>query len=86
MRCGIATITTEGTSMAEFTDGNALLVERGNRDALAHALYRLLDDEPYRRTLGRQGAEHARHFSWEQCARETYQVYQAAQERHRDAH
>ncbi|WP_162987998.1 glycosyltransferase family 4 protein [Stutzerimonas urumqiensis] len=86
MRCGIATITTESTSMAEFTDGNALLVERGNRDALAHALYRLLDDEPYRRTLGRQGAEHARHFSWRQCARETYQVYQAAQERHRDAH
>jgi glycosyltransferase involved in cell wall biosynthesis len=44
LACGAPLVTTEGTAMAEFADGAALLVPSGDVDALASALETAIDE------------------------------------------
>jgi phosphatidylinositol alpha-mannosyltransferase len=58
------------------TDGReALMTPCGDRDALAGALVRLLDDEPLRRRLGAAGREEAMRYSWPRVAEAVLAVY-----------
>ncbi|MBD3257704.1 glycosyltransferase, partial [candidate division GN15 bacterium] len=49
-----------------------LLVRPGSVDELAEAINRLRNDTVFRRALGERAREHARSFSWDTCARETF--------------
>lgn len=75
MASGTPVICTAGTSMAEFSAGTTMLCEAGDAAALAASLQELLEHEPLRNRLIRQGLEQAGTFSWARCARETLDVY-----------
>ncbi|HEN8713121.1 TPA: glycosyltransferase family 4 protein [Pseudomonas putida] len=77
MQCGVPVICTADTSMAEFCQGSAVLVERGNADQLAVQLAELLSDEPLRSKVANAGQLRATAFSWKRCAQETLAVYRA---------
>lgn len=75
MACGVPTIASHTTSLAENLEGAAELVSPRNTDALAAAMAKLLDDEQLRDRLRRQGLERAKAFRWEQTALATLACY-----------
>ncbi|KAF4560163.1 MULTISPECIES: glycosyltransferase family 1 protein [Pseudomonas] len=77
MQCGVPVICTAGTSMAEFTQGSALLVEAGNIEQLSAQLSDVLGDLAGRSALADAGLLRAAEFSWRRCAQETLEVYRA---------
>jgi glycosyltransferase involved in cell wall biosynthesis len=80
MACGLPVIATRGGGLTEeIQDGQTgLLVERGNVDALALAITRLLADENLRGTMGARGRMRAIElFSWDRVAESLLRSYQA---------
>ena len=55
----------------------ALMVPSGDRDALADALVRLLDDETLRARLGRRGRQEAEQYSWGRVTEAVLDIYTA---------
>ena len=75
MQSGVASICTADTSMSEFTQGSALLVDRGNDEQLAAQLTDLLSNEQLRQSVADAGLLRAKEFSWKRCAKETLDIY-----------
>jgi len=59
----------------------ALMVHCGDRDALADALVRLLDDETLRARLGKRGRQEAQQYSWQNVTEAVLDIYAAVLER-----
>jgi alpha-1,3-rhamnosyl/mannosyltransferase len=76
MQSGVATICTADTSMSEFAQGCAVLVERSNEEQLAAKLNDLLSNEHQRQSVAEAGLLRSRDFSWKRCAKETLDIYQ----------
>lgn len=76
MCCGVPVICTAETSMAEFTQGGALLIERGNDEELAEKLEGLLSNESRRLDWAKAGLLRSKDFSWNRLAQETMEIYQ----------
>src|SRR6476659_7689609 len=55
----------------------ALMVHCGDRDALADALVRLLDDETLRARLGKRGRQEALQYSWARVTEAVLDIYTA---------
>jgi len=77
MQCAVPVICTADTSMSEFAQGSALLVERGNIDQLTVQLNDLLGDPALRISMAAAGLLRAEAFSWKRCAQETLEIYRA---------
>lgn len=79
MACGVPLISTTGGALPEVVGDAGLLVPPADADALAGALNDLLGDAARAQALGRAGYERAQqHFTWEQAARATAEVYREA--------
>lgn len=76
MQSGVATICTADTSMSEFAQGCAVLVERNNEEQLAAKLNDLLSNGHQRQSVAEAGLLRSRDFSWKRCAKETLDIYQ----------
>ena len=55
----------------------ALMVPCGDRDALADAIVRLIEDEPLRRRLGKRGREESLQYSWDRVTSRVLDVYRS---------
>lgn len=77
MACGIPTIASDTSALAENLSGAALLVAPTDGAGLIAALRRLLDDAPLRAQLREQGFARAAQFRWDQTARQTRAYYTA---------
>ncbi len=81
MACGAPLVTSEGTAMAEFAAGAALLAPPGEPKALAAALGRCLALEPAERERRvRRGLEQAARFTWAATAEQHVAAYRLAAE------
>ena len=78
MQCGAPVIAGNRTSLPEVVDDAGLLVDPFDKDALASAIARMIDDANLRARLRIKGMERARHFSWRETARLTLRAYQQA--------
>ncbi len=79
MACGLPVVATTAGALPEVVeDGrNGILVPPRDAYALAGAIERLLRDDELRRVMGEEGRRRVeRHFTWEQAARKTLEVYQ----------
>ena len=61
-------------------DREALMVPCGDRDALANAIIRLIDDEPLRRRLGTRGREESLQYGWDRVTEQVLGVYRSVLE------
>jgi len=77
MASGAPVITSNVSSLPEVAGGAAVLVDPSSTAELSDAMLRLAGDEELRRQLRVKGLERAGHFSWEQTAEQTWQIYQA---------
>ncbi len=74
---GLPVIGSDVSAIPEVAGEAAILVDPLDTDAIAGALQRVLGDPAVRDELRRKGLERSAHFSWERCARETWDVYEA---------
>jgi glycosyltransferase involved in cell wall biosynthesis len=75
MACGVPTIASCSSSLAENLRGAAELVPPSDEGALAIAIDRLLQDERLRTEYREKGLARAAEFRWEKTARQTLNCY-----------
>jgi glycosyltransferase involved in cell wall biosynthesis len=76
MAAGLAVVSTDGGALPEIVGEDGVIVPSGDSGALAHAIARLLDDEPERRRLGVRARERILScFSWSVCAEQMLSYY-----------
>ena len=76
MACGTATLVSNRASLPEVVGEGAALVDPEDADAMARRIEALLEDDKYRQLLATRGRHQARRFTWANCARDTWDVYQ----------
>jgi glycosyltransferase involved in cell wall biosynthesis len=76
MACGIPVVTTNVSSLPEITAGAAILVEPASVEQIRAAFMRLLDSPDTRDALGSLGRKVAQRYTWERCARESWQFFE----------
>ena len=77
MACGVPTISSYSSSLAENLQGAAELVPSDDVAALASAMSRLLRDESLQAKYKMQGLARAARFRWVETARQTLDCYRA---------
>jgi glycosyltransferase involved in cell wall biosynthesis len=73
MACGVPVVAAERGAMPEVAGGHAWLAEPDEPAAIAAALERALESSESQREAAQR---HARHYSWERCAREVLKLYE----------
>ncbi|HSN76654.1 MAG TPA: glycosyltransferase family 1 protein [Anaerolineae bacterium] len=78
MACGTPVISSNAASLPEVVGDAALLIDPTDTAALARALHDVLTQPALQADLRARGLRRAAMFSWERCATETLEAYQAA--------
>ena len=78
MASGVPVVTSNVTSLPEVAGDAAITVDPTSVQEIAAALERLANDERLRQVLVSRGIERAKRFTWEQSARHTWKVLEAA--------
>lgn len=77
MACGTPVVCGNRSSLPEVAGDAALLCDPHAGASLADAIERVLTDRDLRATLAQRSLQRAAHFSWEQTAQQTLDVYQS---------
>ena len=77
MAAGVPVLASNTSSLPEVCGDAALLVDPHDVGAIAAGLSRLIDEESLRTELIERGKRRAAEFTWERCARSTWEVYQS---------
>jgi glycosyltransferase involved in cell wall biosynthesis len=75
MAYGVPVITSNGSALTEVAGDAALLIDPREREELAGALLRLIENPELRRELADAGRRRVKDFSWDRSLRETFAVY-----------
>lgn len=75
MACGVPVITSRVSSLPEVAGNAAILVDPQNPDSIAAAIRNILGNSVLKQRLIQDGFQNVKRFSWEQCARETMDVF-----------
>lgn len=87
MACETPVLTSNISSLAEVAGDAALTVDPGRTEDIAEKLHCILSDESLRKRLRQRGRARVRHFSWQENARRTAEIYRrAAAHRQRGRH
>ncbi len=73
LACGVPVLASDIEVLREISDNKALFFDPYSKDEIIKALCTIIKDEDLREKLSQEGLERAKHFSWEKCARETYE-------------
>jgi glycosyltransferase involved in cell wall biosynthesis len=77
MACGTPVVCSTASSLPEVAGDAAVMVDPLDPEALAAALYRIVEEPGLRRDLRKRGFRQVRRFSWRRCAEETLQVLES---------
>jgi glycosyltransferase involved in cell wall biosynthesis len=83
MAAGIPVLASNASSLPEVCGDAAVLVAPRSEEEIAAGLARLIDQESLRTQLIERGRDRAGEFTWEKCARETWEVFSSLQSRPR---
>ena len=78
MACSKPVIATKVGGLEEIViDGyNGLLAEKNNPNDLKEKILELINNEELRKTLGKNGKEFSKKFSWKKCAESVKNIYE----------
>ena len=76
MACGTPVVSSNASSLPEIVGDAAITVSPSDHQGLAAAIEKLLGDAELRDSLVAKGLARAKLFSWADCARKTFAVYQ----------
>lgn len=69
-------ITSNTTSLPELASEAALLIDPFDTSAIAHAMQQLVESPSLATQFRTQGLMRSRHYSWQNCAKQTSEIYQ----------
>jgi len=75
MQCGVATVTSNTTSLAEVAGDGAITLSPKDEDGLCEIMSRLYSDSELRKKYETAGLARAKEFSWERCAGEYAEIF-----------
>lgn len=75
MQCGVATVTSNVSSLPEVVGDAAVTVDPFSNDEICSAMYKLYTQNEFRNNQKKKGLEQARKFSWEKTASEHVEIY-----------
>ncbi|MEM9513003.1 MAG: glycosyltransferase, partial [Cyanobacteria bacterium P01_E01_bin.48] len=78
MSCGCPTLVANAASLPEVCGDAALYCDPHNPADIATKMRQLLEDDTLCQTLKQKGLDRATQFTWEACAKSTYQVIRDA--------
>jgi alpha-1,3-rhamnosyl/mannosyltransferase len=78
MACETPVVAAAIPSITEVVGDAGLLVEPSDVTGLTYAMMRVASDQATRARMVESGLRRAQNFSWDQCARSTWAVYQKA--------
>jgi glycosyltransferase involved in cell wall biosynthesis len=76
MANGVPVITSNRSALPEVCGDAALMIDPLSTDEMIASLEMLIADEGLRIALAEKGRKRAAAFSWENCVRETYRLYE----------
>jgi glycosyltransferase involved in cell wall biosynthesis len=76
MGAGTPVIAVQRGALNEVVGGAGVMVEHGDSGALAEAMWSMIGRDDFREHLRQRGRERAEAFSWDDCAKATFQVYE----------
>tara|TARA_R110002020_G_scaffold367683_1_gene579524 strand:- start:9803 stop:10915 length:1113 start_codon:yes stop_codon:yes gene_type:complete len=75
MASGVPVVASNSSSIPEVCGTAAALCDPNDTSGLRDLILRGIQDEEWRREAIKRGLERTTHFSWDKCARETYEIY-----------
>lgn len=75
MSCGCPVVTSNISSLPEVIGDAGILVDPYNEKEISAAIKEIWLNDSIAKDLGKKGLDRSKIFSWERCARETYDVY-----------
>jgi glycosyltransferase involved in cell wall biosynthesis len=83
MRCGVAVITSNTSSMPEITGGEAAyIIDPFKPEQITEGIIKLLKDEKLRNELIEKGFKQSKKFSWENMAKDVLSLYDEVYKKH----
>lgn len=76
MACGTPIVVSNRFAIPEIVGNAEKLVDPLDVNALAKAMYMIIDNDEIRKDLVKKGLKRAKTFTWEKCAREHIKVYE----------
>lgn len=71
---GAPVVASDNLSTSEVAGDSAMLVDPQNPQTIADAVYKIIDDKVMRDRLIESGCKNVKRFSWEKCAKETFDI------------
>jgi glycosyltransferase involved in cell wall biosynthesis len=75
MRCGVAVITSNTSSMPEVSGNAAMIINPHEPKEITDAMLKLMNDEALKQELIQKGFENAAKFSWKNMAEDVLKLY-----------
>ena len=76
MAHGVPVLTSDRSALPEVCGDAALTVDPLETDQITSSLKMLIENTELRNAFSERGRRRAAEFSWENCVRETYKVYE----------
>jgi glycosyltransferase involved in cell wall biosynthesis len=73
--CGTPVVAADNSSLPEVLGEGGLMVNTGDKEQLAHALWQALTDRNLRVALASAGRVHAARFTWARAAADLFSIY-----------
>jgi glycosyltransferase involved in cell wall biosynthesis len=78
MQCGVPVITSNNSSLPEVVSDAGIMVDSLDADALCQSMLDIYCDSSLRESMSEKSIARARLFSWDNCARDTIEIYKKA--------
>ncbi|MCL1655661.1 MULTISPECIES: glycosyltransferase family 4 protein [Elizabethkingia] len=75
MQCGIATVTSNTSSLPEVVGDSGVTLDPMDDKALCNVMAKLYRDDDFRKNLSQKGLQRSKFFSWEKCVEEHIRIY-----------
>ena len=82
MRCGVAVITSNTSSMPEVSGDAAYIIDPFNPEEITEGILKLLSDEKLKNELIKKGFKQSVQFSWENMAKDVLSLYDEVYKKH----
>ena len=82
MRCGVAVITSNTSSMPEISGDSAYIIDPFKPKEITEGIVKLLNDDALREDLIKKGFKQSQKFSWENMAKDVLSLYDEVYKKH----
>ncbi|WP_332454076.1 glycosyltransferase family 1 protein [Chryseobacterium aquaticum] len=77
MQCGVATVSSNTSSLPEVIGNGGLLLDPKDENALSETIFKFYTDEEFKKEYAQKGIERSKEFSWDKTVEEHIEIYKA---------